>query len=87
MIARVMAKTGERVRAREAMYQVVAQSVLLYISESWVVTGWMLKDLEGFHNWAVRRITGTTATHGEGGEWEYTPVVAEMEGTGLHPIR
>ena len=59
------------VRARGAMYKAVDQSVLLYSRKSWVVSGEMLKVLEGFHQWPASRITGMTATRGAGGEWEY----------------
>ena len=48
MIERVLAKTGETVRARAMMYKAVDQLVLLYDSENWVVTGEMLNFLEGF---------------------------------------
>ena len=51
------------------MYKAVAQSVLLYGSEGWVVTGAMLKILEGFHHRAASQITGMTATRGADGEW------------------
>ena len=68
------------------MDKAVAQLVLLYGSESLVVTGDILKALEGFHHWADRGITGMTATHGAGGEWKYPLVVAELEAAGLHPI-
>ena len=78
MIARVMAKTGATVRERGMMYKAVDQSVIMYVSEIWVATGEILKVLEGFHHWVERRITGMTATHGAGGEWEYLLVVAEI---------
>ena len=68
------------------MYNAVAQLVLLYGSESWVVTGAMLKVLGGFHHRVARRITGMTATCGAGKEWEYPPVVAELEASETHPI-
>ena len=87
VIVRVLVKTGATARARGMMYKSVARSVLLYGSESWVVTGEMLTVPEGFHHRAARRITGMTATRGAGGEWEYPPVAAAMEATGLHPIR
>ena len=45
---------------REQRYGPVVRTVLLYGSESWVVTGAMLKVLEGFHHWAARQITGMT---------------------------
>ena len=81
MIARVMAKTEEMVQARGMMYKTVIHSVLLYVSDIWVMTGEMLKVLEGFHHQAKRRIMGTTETCGAGREWEYPQVVAEMEAT------
>ena len=60
--------------------------MILYGSESWVVTGEMLKILEGLHHRAARWITGMTVTCGAVGEWESPLVVAEMESVGLHPI-
>ena len=38
----------------------------------------MLKVMEGFHKWAVRRVTGMTEIRGAGREWDYPPVAAEM---------
>ena len=38
MVVRVLEKTGATVRTRGAMYKAVVQSVLLYVSKSWVVT-------------------------------------------------
>ena len=49
------------------MYKTVVQLVLLYVSEIWVVTGYMLNVLEGLHHRASRRIAGMTATCGSGG--------------------
>ena len=69
MIARVMANTEATVQAHEIMYKEVDQSVLLYGSEIWVVTGDMLKVLEGLHHRADMHITGMTAKHGVVGEW------------------
>ena len=86
MIVRVLAKMGATVWEIGIMYKSVAQSVLLYISESWVVTGMMLKVPEGFHHQVDRRIMGMTAACGAVGEREYLPVVAELEAAGLHPI-
>ena len=87
MIERVLAKTGATVWYRRRIYKVVSYSVLLYFIEICVVTGDMIKVLEGFHHRAVRRIMGMTETRGVGREWEYPPVVAAMESAGIHPIR
>ena len=64
----------------------MTQSVLLYGSEIWVVTGEMLKVLEGFHHRAEIRITGMKTAPGTGGECEYPPVLVAMETTGIHAI-
>ena len=85
MIARVPERAGETVRARGAMYKALDQSVLLYGSESWVVTGDIMV-LTAFHHRAARRITGMTAKRGAGGEWEYPAVEEAMDSAGLHPI-
>ena len=65
----------------------VDQLVLLYGSESWLVTGEMLKVLEGFHHQEAIWITGKTKTLGAGREWVYPPVVTALEAAGLHPKR
>ena len=87
MITRVLAKKGATVRDCGMMYQAVDQSVLLYVSEICVVTGDMIKLLEGFRYRAARQIIWMTATRGAGGEWKYPPVVAALNATGIHPIR
>ena len=69
------------------IYKVVAQSVLMYSSESWVVIGSMLKVLEGFHHQASIHITGMTVRHVADGDWEYTLVVATLKVAVLYPIQ
>ena len=87
MIERVLAKAVATVRSRGLMYKAMAQSVLLYGSDIWVVMGDILKFLEGFHHRAAMRVAGMTATRGEGSNWGYLLVVAEMESAANHPIR
>ena len=69
MIVRVLTKTGATVQERGTMYKVVAQSVLLYGSERDVVTGEMLKLLEGIHHRVAMQITGMAVTCEAGEEW------------------
>ena len=78
MIARVPDKTGAMVQSRGMMYKAVTQSVLLYVSDIRVVTGNILKVLEGFHNQEAMRTKGMTEICGAGGEWEYPPMVAAI---------
>ena len=42
----------------EMVYKVVVQMVLLYGSDSWVVTEAMLNVLEGFHHRVAQKIAG-----------------------------
>ena len=69
MIAMVLMNTGATMRALGVMYKEVVQLVLLYVSESWVLTGEMLKILKGFHHRVARWITEMTNKLGLGGEW------------------
>ena len=46
MTEKVLVKTGEMVRAWDMMYKAVVQTVMVYRSETWVVTYVMLKVLE-----------------------------------------
>ena len=69
MMAVVLEKTGETVWDQGMMYEAVVQSLILYESGRWVMTGERLNFLEGFHHLSERWITGITATRGAGGDW------------------
>ena len=66
MITRVMTKTGATLRSQGMIYGAVAQSVLLFGSEIWVVMGDILTVLELFHHLVTRSIRDMTATRGAG---------------------
>ena len=51
------------------IYKAVIQTVLLYISESWVVTDAMLKVLEGLYHQVDQRITGMSSQKIREGGW------------------
>ena len=69
MVARAMERAGATVRSQVLMYKLLAQSVIFYGKESWVVTGDMFKVLDGFHHQVAWRITGLVAKRRVGGEW------------------
>ena len=50
VVAKVLTNMGEMVWEKALMYKVVVQTVLIYRSESWVVTDVMMKVLKGFHH-------------------------------------
>ena len=57
-------------RVAGMFYQAAVASVLLYGSESWVVSPSALRELEGFHVEAARRLTGMRPWKVKG-EWIY----------------
>ena len=67
---KVSDKTGEMVRSHGMLYKAMAQTVLLYGSDSWLVAGAMLKALEGFHYLEAQKIAIMTAWRMENREWE-----------------
>ena len=66
MVAKVLGKTGAPIKARDIMYKAVFQTVLLYGSESWLVTDAMLTMLEGFCHRTTSLILGETSREGNG---------------------
>ena len=85
--ARDMSRTSatKTVRYHGMMYKAVAQLVLLYNSDNWVVMGAMLKVLEGLHHWVTRHITGMTETRGAVRDCEYPLVLVALEATWWSP--
>ena len=69
--------------ARVMMYKSVVQTLLLYGSESWVVTGAMLKVMEGFHHRLAQRIAGMSDRKVMEGGWEWSSVAEALEAAGL----
>ena len=68
-------------------YKAIVQTVLLFSSETWVVTPTLLHQLESFHNAATRQIAGKQATLDvQTGVWKWPPVAVEMTLAGVKPI-
>ena len=87
MAGKVVTKTGATVQAWGMMYKAVMQLVLLYESESWVVTGAMIKLLEAFNNGVSRSITRSMAHLMTSGEWEFPLVAEALKIAVLFPIK
>ena len=58
-------------------YRAVVQAVLLFGSESWVLSAAMEKTVEGVHTGFLRRIMGKRAQRITGGMW-VTPAAGEV---------
>ena len=60
-------------------YKVVAQAVLLFGAETWLLTLRMERDLDIFQHRVVQQITGRKPRRWGDGSWEY-PTLAEAMG-------
>jgi len=87
MVSRVLAREGADARISAMFYKAVVQSVLLYGSETWVVTPAVLKVLEGFHHRAARRLSGRQPRYlPREGSWFYPPIEEALEAAGMYTI-
>ncbi len=84
-ICRPLIKTGVRMRMVGLFYKAIVQAILLYGSETWVITPDMLRVLESFHNRTAHRIAQMMPklVHGE---WVYPSVRRARQKTGLYTI-
>ena len=69
-----------------SFYKAIVQSVLLYGSESWVITQKMLHSLQSFHQRCARFITGRHIWMDVNGHWTYPSSGVTLNHAGLLPI-
>lgn len=86
LISRPLLRTGVSTRVIGMFYKAIVQSVLLYGSETWVVTPQMLKMLDGFHHRIARRITNKMPTRLGNDTWHYPPIQEALDDAGLYTI-
>ena len=87
LVSRILEKEGASVRARGMFYKSIVQSILLFGSETWTVTGALLKVLNSFHHRIARRITGKLARRSPDGEWVYPPLQEALRRLDYTPCR
>ena len=86
-IGKILSKEKAKPRIMAIFYKAVVQSVLLYGSESWVLTKKMLQTLRSFHHRCARYITNRHIKQDmETGEWSYPNTKATLEEAGLWTI-
>ena len=85
--SRILARDGATAAVSGMFYRAIVQTVLLFSSETWVVTPTLLQSLESFHHAIARRISGKRATLDvRTGVWKWPPIAEAMELAGLKPI-
>ena len=68
-------------------HKVVAQAVLLFEVETWVLIQSMDKALESFQSRFARRLTGKMPRQQMYGSWDYPPLAEALGEAGLEGIR
>ena len=87
MARRILARQGADARISGNLYKAVVQSILLYGSETWVLTAPMVKVLEGFHHKVLRQITGRQPKYDVRTDtWSKRPIFRAYEEAGVLPI-
>jgi hypothetical protein len=86
-ISRILSKDGANPKAMASFYKAIVQSVLLYGSESWVLTLAMEKQLQSFHRRCARYMTGQNIRQNEDGSWTYPSSENVLEMAGLWTIQ
>jgi len=84
MLSRLLRREGCRPKVAAMFYKATVQAVLLYGSETWVITPSMLSALEGFHHRVARQLTGKVGRYlPQEDRWVYPPLNEVLAEAGL----
>ena len=86
-LSRVLGREGADPKVLGNFYKAVAQAVLLFGAEMWVLTQRMEKALDIFQYRVARRLTGKHPRRKTGGIWDYLPLAEALGEAGLEGIR
>ena len=75
----ILRREGATTRILGNFFKAVAQQVLLFGAETWVVTPKMERALSAFLHGAARRLTGRQPRREKDGEWQYPSLEGAME--------
>ena len=86
-LVRVLAREGANPKTTAVFYKAVVLAVLLYGSETWVITDEIYKQLNSFHVVAARQISRLPIRYDEEQEdWIKPPLARVFEISGLSPL-
>ena len=85
-LTRVLSREGEDARTSGQIYLAVVQPVLLYGSDTWVLTPYMQRVMGISHHGVARRLIGKQPQKERDGGWFYPPLEDAMAGTGLQEV-
>ena len=84
---RVPGREGADPKVTGKFYKAVAQAVLLFGAETWVLTQRMEKFLDRFQYRVARRLTGKHPRRNTDGSWDYPPLEEALGEAGIEGIR
>ena len=87
LLARVLSREGADTKVSWTFYIAVTQDVLLFGSETWVLTARMEKALDSFQSRVARKLTGRQPRNGKEGTWYYPSLVGSMKEAGIVRIQ
>ena len=82
----VLSREGEDACTSVQMYLAVVQSVILYRSETWVMTPCVGRVLGGLHHRVVHRLTGRQPRQGRYNVWLYPPMKDAISESGIQEV-
>ena len=82
-MARILSREGASLRVSRFFFKAMVQAVLLFGSETWVVTPPMDKALGGFQAQLARRLRRWILRRTPYGKWIYTSAATAQEEAGL----
>ena len=82
-LSRILSREGADPKVSGIFYKVMAQAVLLFGEETWVLTPSMERDLDSFQHMVARSITGKQPRRRVDGSWEYPPLAEALGGAGF----
>ena len=83
----VLRREGADPKVSVNFYKAVAQAVLLFGEETWVLTQSMEKALDSFQSRVARRLTGKQPWRRTDGGWDYPPLAEALREAGMVGIR
>ncbi len=85
-LAPVLRSQGVRPKTMGYFYKAVVQAVLLYGSETWVVSDFYLRQLRSYHSRIARYLTKRHIRQDENGTWHHPPTAGVLEEAGLRTV-
>ena len=83
----ILSREGATKRVLGNFFKAVVQQVLLFGTETWVVSPMMERALSAFIHGAARRLTGIQLRKGRDGKWHYPLLEGAMKEAGLTDVR